>query len=129
MSQSREFLEPAGLRVTVDHVIYSPEMPTPPGRPHCFVYYISIHNDTDLPVTIQGRKWVVTNSRGVINALEGEGVVGETPTIEPGKKFTYNSRHLLDTRSGVAEGSYRGVDAQRRKVVTRIPRFEMIVPE
>ncbi len=117
------------MRVTVDHVIYTPEMPTPPERPHCFDYYISIHNDTDLPVTIQGRKWVVTNSRGTITALEGEGVVGEFPTIKPGEKFTYNSRHLIDTRSGVAEGSYRGVDAEGRLVMTRIPRFEMMVPE
>ena len=129
MSSRSDFLEPAGLRVTVDHVLYTPEVPSPPDRPHSFVYYISIHNDTDLPVTIQGRKWVVTNSRGVITAIEGEGVVGETPTIEPGEKFTYNSRHLLDTRSGVAEGSYRGVDAEGRNVLTRIPRFEMIVPE
>ena len=129
MSQRQDFLEPAGLRVTVDQVIYTPELPTPPDRPHSFVYYISIHNDTDLSVTIQGRKWVVTNSRGAITAIEGEGVVGETPTIEPGEKFTYNSRHLIDTSSGVAEGSYRGVDAQGRNVLARIPRFEMIVPE
>ena len=122
-------MEPLGLRVTVDHVLYTPEMSTPLGRPHCFVYYISIHNDTDLPVIIQGRKWVVTNSRGVITAIEGEGVVGEFPTIKPGAKFTYNSRHLIDTHSGVAEGSYRGVDAEGRKVMTRIPRFEMIVPD
>ncbi len=115
--------------MTVDHVIYTPELPAPPDRPHSFVYYISIHNDTDSPVTIQGRKWVVTNSRGDITAIEGEGVVGETPTIEPGEKFTYNSRHLMDTRFGVAEGSYRGVDVQGRHVRTRIPRFEMIVPE
>ena len=117
------------MRVTVDQVVYAPGSSTPLGRPHCFVYYISIHNDTDLPVTIQGRKWVVTNSRGTITAIEGEGVVGEFPTIQPGEKFTYNSRHLIDTRSGLAEGSYRGVDADGSHVLTRIPRFEMIVPE
>ena len=37
--------------------------------------------------------------------------------------------HFHGTRSGVAEGSYRGVDAQGRNVLTRIPRFEMLVPE
>jgi len=116
------------LRVTVDQVIYQPQVATPPDRPHCFAYFISIHNDTDLPVTIKGRKWVVTEEHGEITAVEGDGVVGQFPTIEPGEKFSYNSFHLLETRSAVAEGSYLGMDSMRRKVLTRIPRFKMVVP-
>jgi ApaG protein len=72
---------------------------------------------------------VVTNERGEIAALEGEGVVGEWPVILPGEKFSYNSFHLLDTISGVAEGSYLGIDALGRKVLARIPRFTMRVPD
>ena len=128
MSAVKDFLEPAGLRVTVDQVIYQPQVATPPDRPHCFAYFISIHNDTDLPVTIKGRKWVVTEEHGEITAVEGDGVVGQFPTIEPGEKFSYNSFHLLETRSAVAEGSYLGMDSMRRKVLTRIPRFKMVVP-
>jgi ApaG protein len=122
------FFEPPGLRVTVDQVRYQPSVATPPDRPHCFVYFISIHNDTDLEVTIKGRKWVVTNERGEITAVEGDGVVGQFPAIPPGEKFSYNSFHLLDTGSAVAEGSYLGVDSSGRKVLTRIPRFKMTVP-
>jgi ApaG protein len=123
-----KFIEPADLRVTVDKVVYCPEAETPPDRPYCFVYYISIHNDTTTPVTIKGRKWVVTNDRSEITAVEGEGVVGQTPTIHPGTSFSYNSFHLLDTKYAVAEGSYLGVDAAGCHVITRIPRFEMRVP-
>lgn len=126
--KSANFQEPPGLRVTVDEVVYHREAETPPDRPHCFVYYISIHNGTDQPVTIRGRKWVVTNERGEITAVEGEGVVGQTPTIAPGDSFSYNSFHLLSTKTAVAEGSYLGLDAQGRRVLTRIPRFEMKVP-
>ena len=122
------FFEPSGLRVTVDQVRYEPEANTPPDRPHCFVYFISIHNDTDRPITIKGRKWVVTSSQGDVTAVEGDGVVGEFPLIEPGEKYTYNSYHLLDSPSAEAEGSYIGVDGKGRKVLTRIPRFKMIVP-
>ena len=125
---SDDFLEPAGLRVTVDRVVYQPQVETPTDRPHCFVYFISIHNDTDLAITIKGRKWVVTNERGEITAVEGAGVVGQFPTIDPGDKFSYNSFHLLDTRTAAAEGSYLGLDALGRKVLTRIPRFQMTVP-
>ena len=123
-----EFHEPPGLRVTVDAVEYQPEAQTPSDRPHCFAYFISIHNDTDQAVTIKGRKWVVTNNRGEITAVEGEGVVGQSPVIEPGEKFSYNSYHLLDTQSAEAEGSYLGVDASGRSVLTRIPKFRMDVP-
>ena len=123
-----DFLEPAGLRVTVDRVVYQPQLDPPADRPHCFVYFISIHNDTDSAVTIKGRKWVVTNERGEITAVEGTGVVGQHPTIDPGDKFSYNSFHLTDTHTAVAEGSYLGLDAARRKVLTRIPRFQMTVP-
>ena len=128
MSDRSGFFEPSGLRVTVDQVRYEPEANTPPDRPHCFVYFISIHNDTDRPVTIKGRKWVVTSSRGDVTAVEGDGVVGEFPLIEPGEKYTYNSYHLLDSPSAEAEGSYIGIDGEGRKVLTRIPRFQMIVP-
>jgi ApaG protein len=129
VNSSEPFVEPASLRVTVDRVVYQPNVATPPDRPHCFVYFISIHNGTEVPVKIVGRKWVVTNSRGVVTAVEGDGVVGERPTIAPGETFSYNSFHLLDTKSAVAEGSYIGVDETGRRVLTRIPKFTMTVPD
>ena len=128
MSGGDKIAELPGLRVTVDRVVYQADALSPPDRPHCFVYYITIHNDSDAAVTIKGRKWVVTNERGEITAVEGEGVVGQFPTIDRGAKFSYNSFHLLDTRSAVAEGSFLGIDAQGRKVLTRIPRFRLEVP-
>jgi ApaG protein len=128
VSSNPNFKEPPGLTVTVDRVMYHPDAETPPDRPHCFVYFITIHNDTDQPVTIRGRKWVVTNLRGEITAVEGEGVVGKTPTIQPGDSFSYDSYHLLDTLSAVAEGSYLGLDGLGRGVLTRIPKFHMEVP-
>jgi ApaG protein len=55
--------------------------------------------------------------------------VGQFPEISPGDSFSYNSFHLNDTRTAVAEGSYIGMDENGRKVLTRIPKFEMEVPE
>ena len=127
VSTSAEFLELPGLIVTVDRVIHQPGAQTPPGRPHCFIYFITIHNRSDVAVTIKGRKWVVRNSRGEVTAVEGDGVVGQFPEIQPGGEFSYDSYHLLDTESAVAEGSYLGIDEGGRKVVMRIPRFEMAV--
>ncbi len=122
------FLEPKDLIVTVDRVVYQPDVQTPPDRPHCFAYFISIHNGTELAVTIHGRKWVVTNEQGEVIAVEGDGVVGQHPLIESGEKFSYDSFHLLDTDTAGAEGSYIGVNAKGEKVLTRIPKFTMTVP-
>ena len=129
MSKRDLIIEPAGFSVTVDRVSYHEEVETPPDRPYCFVYFISIHNDTDRRITVKGRKWVVTNAEGKITAVEGEGVVGETPLIEPGHKFSYNSYHLLDTTEGFAEGSYIGLDEDGNPVLARIPKFKMSVPD
>ena len=128
MRTSSEFIELPGLKVTVDNVLYQADAQTPVDRPHCFAYFITIHNESDTAVTIKGRKWVVRNSRGDITAVEGDGVVGQSPLIEPGEEFTYNSYHLLDTNSAEAEGSYIGVDEQGRRILVRIPKFEMMVP-
>lgn len=128
MSDKINFFEPPGLGVTVDRVVYNPKAQTPADRPHCFIYFITIHNGTEQPVTIKARKWVVTNDRGEVMALEGQGVIGQTPTIQPGDSFSYNSYHLLNTNTGIAEGSYLGLDALGRRVLTRIPKFKMQVP-
>lgn len=117
-----------GLTVTIDEVLHQPHAQTPPDRPHCFAYFISIHNHSDATVTIKGRKWVVRDEAGETIALEGDGVVGQFPTLRPGEKFSYNSSHVFDTGSAVAEGSYLGITEDGRKVFTRIPRFEMRVP-
>ncbi len=121
--------ELAGLKVTIDQVVFRPDAQAPEGRPHCFAYFISIHNDSDITVTIKGRKWIVRNAEGSVTALEGDGVVGEFPVIEPGEKFSYQSFHAFDTDTAVAEGSYLGVTEDGRRVFTRIPVFEMRVPK
>ena len=49
---------PKSLWVSVDRVEYVPGASGPPDRPHQFVYYITIHNDSPHAVTITGRKWL-----------------------------------------------------------------------
>jgi len=121
------FTELPGLHVTVDRVVHMPQLEAPPDRPHPFVYFITIHNDSAKTVTIKGRKWVVSDSEGNRVVVEGDGVVGEFPRLEPGENFSYNSYHTIGADS-VAEGAYLGVTASGEAVFTRIPKFEMRVP-
>ena len=124
----QQFVELEGLRVSVDRVVYSPTPASPEDQPHRFDYFISIHNDSEETVNIKGRKWVVTNDQGQTVVVEGDGVVGEFPTIQPGEHFSYNSFHLLGARKGRATGSYFGLDSKGRRVITRIPPFDLEVP-
>ena len=126
---SADIIELPGLRVSVDKVIYQPHVSADVLRPFCFMYFISIHNDSDATVQIRARKWVVTDGNGEMTVVEGDGVVGEFPTLEPGQKFSYHSYHLLATVTGTAEGSYLGLDGEGRKVLARIPKFKMRAPE
>jgi ApaG protein len=123
-----DIVELEGLRVSIDRIVYQNLESKSPLRPHCFIYFITIHNESELAVQIVGRKWVVTDSSGEITAVEGDGVVGQSPILEAGQKFSYNSFHLLDSDYAIAQGSYLGMDSKGRKVLTRIPKFEMKVP-
>lgn len=117
-----------GLWVAVDRVVYLKDAETPPDRPHAFAYFLTIHNDSDQVVSIKGRKWVITNDEGRKTVVEGDGVVGEFPCLKPGEHFSYNSYHLNDTNYCFATGAYLGVTDGGRKVIARIPLFEMRVP-
>jgi ApaG protein len=116
-----------GLRVTVDRVTFMPQLQASEDRPYPFVYEVTIHNDSAETVTIKGRKWVVTDTTGDTIVVEGDGVVGKFPRLEPGEEFSYNSYHTIGADS-VAEGAYIGVTEEGAPVLVRIPPFEMKVP-
>lgn len=116
-----------GFGATVDRVIYSPDLPAAPDQPHPFVYYITIHNGSDRTLTVKGRKWVVRGEDGHVTAVEGDGVVGCFPRLEPGEHFSYNSYHTTAGRA-LAEGAYLAVTEVGEAVFAKIPAFELIPP-
>ena len=116
-----------GLRVTIDRVVFMPQLDAPEERPYPFVYFITIHNDSPQAVQIKGRKWVVTDAEDQRVVVEGDGVVGQFPHIYTGEHFSYNSYHVIATDS-IAEGAFLGTMDTGEAVFTRIPAFAMRVP-
>ena len=57
-----EIIELSGLDVIIDDVIYMPSLEAPADKPHPFVYFVTIKNNSDKTVKICGRKWVITGS-------------------------------------------------------------------
>ena len=121
-------LELPGLKVELDRLVYrhgGEQLPA--DRPHAFIYYLTIRNDSDRTVTLLGRKWVIENADGTSLVVEGDKIVGETPTLAPGGHFSYNSYHVgsCDSR---AHGSFHGLDASGSRIFVRIPAFDMKIP-
>lgn len=124
----KKYKELEGLTVRVDDLIYMPSLDAPADKPHPFVYFITIVNGSTEQVRITGRKWVVREHSGEITVVEGEGIVGQTPVLEPGEDFSYNSYHITAEESSVS-GSFFGTTADDSKVLAVIPAFKLELPD
>ena len=128
-----EFEHIDGVRVVVDEVMYMPSLHSPADKPHPFIYYITIYNDSDEVIQVLGRKWVVIEGGGEAVVVEGSGVIGEKPTLNPGESFSYNSYHVV-ARSGEAAGALYGMTVarekgeRRRRFMVEIPEFDLRCP-
>jgi len=122
----REFRRIDGVRVEVDEVVYMPSLHSPPDKPHPFIYFITIYNDSDKVIQVLGRKWLVTEVSGESVVVEGNGVIGEKPTLSPGESFSYNSYHVVAC-SGEASGALYGISEGDRFMV-EIPDFDLRCP-
>ena len=111
----------------VDWVVHAPDLPALQDQPHPFVYFITIRNGSDRAVTVKGRKWVVRGGEGHVTAVEGDGVVGCFPRLNPGEHFSYNRCHTV-AGPAVAEGSYLAVTDEGEAAMAMIPAFELIPP-
>ena len=118
-----------GLQATLDKLVHHREKSKVKGiNLHAFIYFITLHNMSDRTVTLQGRKWVLSNVDGTTTVVEGEKIVGETPTIPSGESFSYNSYHVTHL-SAKAAGSFHGVDEFGEKIHVRMEPFRLDIPE
>ncbi len=76
------------------------------ARKFVFAYFISIENHRTEPVQLMRRHWYIKDSTGEVKEVEGEGVVGKQPLIEPGEAHEYSSYCVLETFEGSMEGTY-----------------------
>lgn len=127
VAEAAKFQEISGLWVNVDQVKYIHSADNPSYRPYRFGYDITIHNDSLRRVTFLGRKWIVTNALSHKLIVEGDGIVGQFPQLNPGDQFHYNNYHLIDSDSS-AEGYYHGKDEEGQSIFVRIPLFHMKIP-
>ena len=117
-----------GVKVSVV-TEYQPGYSSPAQYHYVFTYKIEIENQSEFTVQLLRRKWYVYDSNGVIKEIEGEGVVGQQPVLEPDQTHEYISGCNLKTGVGKMKGTYefvRLVDGKQFEVT--IPEFVMTVP-
>ena len=118
----------SGIKVSVE-VFYRPDQSSILLSQHIFAYRITITNNSDYSIRLSRRHWFIIDSNATNREVEGEGVVGLQPVIEPGKTHQYVSGSHLKTEIGKMHGTYlmeRMNDGKHFKV--KIPEFPLIAP-
>ncbi|XP_059657895.1 uncharacterized protein LOC132304308 [Cornus florida] len=94
-----------GVRVQVRSV-YIEGRSQPSKGQYFFAYRIRITNNSDRPVQLLRRHWIITDGNGRTENVWGIGVIGEQPVILPNTGFEYSSACPLSTPSGRMEGDF-----------------------
>ena len=93
-----------------------------------WVYHIRIENDSDEVVQLITRHWRITDGRGAVNFVDGDGVVGEQPVLKPGQSHDYVSGCPLTTPQGSMEGHYTFRRDDGSEFQAAIPFFPLAAP-
>jgi len=69
-----------GVSVTVMPV-YIDERSNPAASQYFWAYRVVIENNSDKTVQLMTRYWHITDSNGHVEEVNGDGVIGEQPTL------------------------------------------------
>ncbi len=107
---------------------YAPERSEPARGVFCWSYTIDIVNHSELRVQLLSRHWRIADANGRVEIVEGAGVVGERPILNPDGAYRYTSFCPLPTPSGIMSGHYRMIDETGATFDVEIPAFSLDSP-
>lgn len=116
-----------GVRVEVS-ARFLEERSNPQANKFIFAYTVTITNTDAASVQLVSRKWIIKDADGDVETVEGPGVVGEKPVLQPGQSFEYTSFCPLETPFGTMEGHYNMVGADGSRFEARIAPFGLAIP-
>ena len=115
------------IRVSVEP-IFLEDQSSPSDDHYVWAYQVKIENAGSETVQLLNRHWRITDAMGRMQEVQGEGVVGEQPTLQPGQAFEYTSGTPLGTPSGIMVGSYEMETAAGERFEIEIPAFSLDSP-
>ncbi len=88
-----------------------------------WVYHVRIDNKSQNVIKLVNRYWRIIDEKGIVQEVNGEGVVGEQPVITPNGSHQYSSGVHLRYPSGIMSGQYQ---MQRVDIVSNLDAAEVI---
>ena len=117
-----------GVKVSVE-TFYQQDYSNPQQSEYMFAYRITLENHNAFPIKLHRRHWHIFDSNGSYREVEGEGVVGVQPILQPGENYQYVSGCNLHTEMGRMDGTYEMENLHSKgKFFVSIPAFEMVAP-
>ena len=108
---------------------YLPHLSTPGNNNYVFRYHIVVENKSDRAIKLLKRNWHIIDANGQVRIVEGEGVVGEMPVIQPGQQYAYHSICNFRSEIGLMHGHYLMSDLVNGELFkVFVPSFTMITP-
>ncbi len=118
----------SGVKVSAE-AHYQEKYSSPQQSSYVYSYLINILNSNDFAVKLLRRHWYIYDSNGTIREVEGKGVIGRQPTINPGQSYEYSSACNLNTEIGKMYGSFLLLNLLTdEKFRVNVPEFHLIVP-
>ena len=90
-------------------VVFLEDQSEPEEGTWVWAYQVRIDNRGPIAIQLLRRTWRISDSRGRLQIVQGDGVVGQQPVLEPGESFEYTSGTPLEAPSGIMAGSYHMV--------------------
>jgi ApaG protein len=116
------------IKVSVD-VKYNSRYSSVKKSNYIFNYTITITNESLFPMKLMTREWFVFDTLDFPRVVQGEGVVGQQPELEPGEVYTYTSSCDLQSTLGKMEGFYYFENlVLGEQVKVKIPQFTLMYP-
>lgn len=119
--------ETDGIRVAV-RPNFSMARSEPAEGTYVFSYRVRVTNVGGDTAQLLFRYWNIHDSAGDDSVVEGEGVVGEQPTLLPDQDHEYRSFCVLRSPAGYMEGYYTFQRADGSRFRAVIPRFHLTAP-
>ncbi|MCH4553645.1 Co2+/Mg2+ efflux protein ApaG [Aestuariibaculum lutulentum] len=96
---------------------------------YAFGYTITIENQSKDVVQLNSRHWDIFDALNNVEIVTGEGVIGQTPIIQPGESHTYSSGCLLSSPFGAMKGFYNMLNFSTNSIFkVTIPTFKLSAP-
>lgn len=94
-----------------------------------FGYKVTIENQSKDAVQLTSRHWDILDALNKTEFVDGEGVIGKKPVLNPGESHTYTSGCLLTSPFGAMQGHYNMVNfSTTNKFQVAIPTFKLSAP-